>query len=107
MGAWYAATSPSYRATLLLLTAAIVAGSGQAAAPVRLLHNLPGQAQVYLAAGDCAAWRIEDWQEGDLHATATLDEGSRCLQQTLRRVTFRHLAACCGASAWRHRRYAS
>jgi hypothetical protein len=69
---------------VVLLQAVIASASGLAAAPVKSLHNLPGHAQVYLAAGACVAWRIDDWRHADLRAEATVGEGSPCQQNTLK-----------------------
>lgn len=79
-----AAASPRLWGIVILLHAVITFASGLEAAPVKSLHNLPGHAQVYLGAGACVAWRIDDWQTADLQAEATVGEGSSCQQKTLK-----------------------
>ena len=84
MGARCAAVLPKLCSIFVVLQAVIASACGVAASPVKALHNLPGHAQVYLAAGACVAWRIDDWQTGIIQADATVGEGSSCQQATLK-----------------------
>ena len=84
MGTRGAVVSPKLCGIIIVLHAVIASASGLAAAPVKSLHNLPGHAQVYLAAGACVAWRINDKQKGNLYAEATVVEGSPCQRETLK-----------------------
>lgn len=86
MGTRGAAVSPKRFGIVIVLHAVIASASGLAAAPVKSLHNLPGDAQVYLAAGACVDWPIDGWRDADLHAEATVVEGSPCHQETLKCV---------------------
>ena len=84
MSARGAAASPRLWGIVILLQAVIASASGLAATPGTSLHNLPGHAQVYLAAGACVAWRVDDWRYADLNAEVTVGEGSSCPQETLK-----------------------
>jgi hypothetical protein len=84
MGPRCAAVAPKLCSIFIVLHAVIASASGLAASPVKSLHNLPGHAQVYLAARACVAWRIDEWRNKDLQAEATVGEGSSCQQETLK-----------------------